>query len=189
MENKKKPPTWGYVVGILGILFGACGLLGATYELLMPMMFEMQEQMMVSMQEAAETAEKERATKEPCPEESNRQQSHAEQMAAFESMRKMLDRPPWHRTWSLINGGLAGLLGAAYMLAAIFLILVKPWAPTLFLSIAGASMLRNIISFSVGIASGSFLMFWSVSSAVMGFLVDLVLVIVVLVSDKSDYKT
>ncbi len=97
-------------------------------------------------------------------------------------------RPPWHRTWSLINGGLAGLLGAAYMLASIFLILVRSFAPAMFIAIAGASMLRNVVAFSVGISSGSFFMFWSVSSAVMGFLVDLVLVIVVFVSDKSDYK-
>ncbi|MEX2525969.1 MAG: hypothetical protein WD750_13495 [Gammaproteobacteria bacterium] len=50
------------------------------------------------------------------------------------------------------------------------------------------SMLRNVVSFSVGITAGSFAMFWSITSAVMGFMVDLVLVIVVLVSNKSDYR-
>ena len=191
MENKKKPPAWANVIGILGIIFGALGLLGATYELLMPMMFEMQEQMMTSMQEAAEKVEAERDKEAPCPgdqEQREQRASRAEHMAAMESMREIWERPPWHKTWSLINGSLAGLLGAGYLLASIFLLIMRPSAPTFFLAVAGASMLRNAVSFGVGIYAGSFLMFWSISSAATGFLIDLVLVIVVLVSDKSDYK-
>ena len=187
MEPRKKPPTWGSVVGVLGICFGALGLLGGTYKLIMPAMFDMQNQMMESMKEAAKEAEKKKAEQSPWPGDKTRHGQNPPPDKVFESMENFWKFPPWYKTWSIANGVLQMILAAIYILACIFLLTVRRGAPTIFIGVAGASMIRNIASFGVGLASGSMLVFWSATSAVSGFLVDLVLVIVVAVSDRSAY--
>ena len=187
METKKKPPSWGSVVGVLGICFGVLGLLGGTYELLMPAMFDMQKDMMASMREAMKEAEAKKAEEPPCPQDKSTNRQNIDPDKMFESMEKMWNFPSWYKTWAITNGTLQMLLAAAYVLAAIFLLIVKRGAPTLFMGVAGASMLRNIASLSVGLLSGSMLAFWAISSAAFGFLIDMVLIIVVAVSDRSVY--
>ena len=46
MDSKKRPPAWGSAVGILGIIFGAMGLGGGTYELMMPALIDSQDEIL-----------------------------------------------------------------------------------------------------------------------------------------------
>lgn len=186
MENRRKTPTWGSVIGVLGIIFGALGMLGGTYELIMPKMIDMQQEMMVAMKEQAQAEQKRKSQQPNYPDDSSKK-SDVDPTAMFDSMEKMWRIPPWYRTWSLVNGALALILGAAYILAAIFLIIVRAGAPTIFVGVAGLSIIRNLAALGLGISAGSFVAFWSASSSAMGLLIDLVLVIIVLVSDRSPY--
>ena len=186
MENKKTPPRWGSVVGILGIIFGALGLMGGTYELMMPAMFEMQEKMMDSMKNIEKSEKKQRAEKPPCPDDYNFS-TNSDMSSPFDIMKEMWKVPPWYMKWAYVNGSLALILGAAYILASIFLLIVRVGAPIMFISVAALSMLRNAMAIGIGLSAGSFMAYWSVSSAVAGLLIDLVLIIIVMVSDKSAY--
>jgi len=69
------------------------------------------------------------------------------------------------------------------------LLVVRRGAATLFLWVAAASALRNLAAVGFAISAASFFAFWTVGSGAGGFLIDLVLVIVVAVSDRSAYST
>ena len=183
MSAERKPPTWGLVVGILGVCFGALGLVGGAYEIMMPMMLSMQKKMVqgiqLSARESAPAAED--CKPKPCA-------PKVDPDAAFRTMDEFMSAPPWYTPFAYANGGLQLLLGALYMLAALFLLLVKRGAATFFLWVASLSAVRNLVAIGAGISAGSFLAFWSVASGAGGFLVDLVLITVVAVSDRSAYR-
>lgn len=108
--------------------------------------------------------------------------------AVFEAMDEFMTYPPWYKRFAFINGGLQLLLGALYILASIFLLLVKGGAATFFMTVAGISAVRNLVAIGIGLSAGSFFAFWTVTSGAVGFLIDLVLIIVVMVSDRSIYR-
>lgn len=184
MNTAQKPPSWATLVGVLGICFGVLGLIGGGYELMMPMMLSMQGRMMESMKESA----KEAAKKPRCPENGKTAQPDINPDAMFESMKEFMTVPPWHTRFAYANGSLQLVLGALYILSSIFLMLLKRGAAMFFLAVASLSALRNIVAFGVGIYAGSFMAFWSVISGAGGLLIDLVLLIVVAVSDRSMYR-
>jgi hypothetical protein len=149
------------------------------------MMFSMQSKMMQGMKESLkakpEAPQSREADKPAAP------TIHAE--AAFKTMEEFMSMPPWYERFAYINGGLQLLLSALYILACVFLLLVRRGAATFFLSVAAISAVRNVAAVAVGISAGSFFAFWSVASGASGFLIDLVLIIVVAVSDRSPYRT
>jgi len=54
-------PTWATVVGIIGILFACCGILGGTQLVMAPKILEFQKTMMGTMEQTMELAEKQAA--------------------------------------------------------------------------------------------------------------------------------
>ena len=183
MSAENKPPTWATVVGILGICFGALGLMGGAYELMMPMMLSMQKKMMAGMKESIK--EKPQASD---PREAKPSVPKADPAAAFKFFDEFMSAPHWYPRFAYVNGGLQLLFSALYILAAVFLLLVKRGAATFFMWVAALSAIRNLAAVGIGLAAGSFFAFWSVGSGAAGFLIDLVLIIVVAVSDRSPYR-
>jgi len=201
MTTDKKPPAWGMVVGILGICFGALGLMGGGYELMMPMMMSMQKKMMEGMRESIKEKPPAAAEKETeKPRTAKRKQRAADSGetrppvpkvdpdAMFKTMEGLMSGPPWYERFAYINGGLQLLLSAVYILASAFLLLARRGAATLFLCVAGISALRNLTAVIVGLSAGSFFAFWSVTSGAGGLAIDLVLIIIVALSDRSAYR-
>jgi hypothetical protein len=183
MSVEKKPPTWATVVGILGVTFGAFGLMGGGYELMMPMMMSLQKRMMQGMKETIK--------EQPQAQDSREGKTAAPQVnpdALFKVMEDFMSGPPWYERFSYINGALQLVLSALYILASVFLLLLRRGAATFFVSVAAISALRNLVAIGAGISAGSFFAFWTVTSGSAGFLIDLVLIIVVAVSDRSMYR-
>lgn len=182
--SKSKVPTWANVVGIFGLCFGVMGVLGGTYQIMMPMMMRMQEHMIESI-ESAQKARSERP--DPmCPGSVDPGGPRVPD-PGFETMKQMWKIPPWYNTWATVNGSLQMLLGAAYILACIFMLSMRRGAPTIFVGVLIASLLRNTTAFGVGLASGTIMAWGSVTASAMGFLIDIVLLVVVLISDRSPY--
>jgi hypothetical protein len=183
MSAKKKPPTWANVIGILGICFGALGMIGGGYEIMMPLMIDIQGKMIESMKESTKSV----------PERSNYDKGETAQLepdpeAMLQTMQDLMATPPWYSTFAFTNGGLQLLFGALLILSSIFLLVIKQGATTFFLTVAVLSAIRNITALSVGISMSSLMAFWSIVSGAGGFLIDLILIIVVMVSDRSIYK-
>jgi hypothetical protein len=181
VKTEKKTPTWVTVVGILGICFGALGLMGGSYEMAMPTMISMQKKMIESMKESA----KEAREKSPYPDKPNQTQTQIDPTSMFETMEDFMSVPPWYSKYTYTNGSLQLTLGALYILASIFLLLGKRGAIPFFLSIAAVSAVRNIVALAAGICMTSFIAFWSMATGAWGFLIDLVLIIVVASSRGS----
>ena len=201
MSKKKKPPAWGTIVGILGIVFGLSGMLSSAYEIALPYMLAMQQQMMESMRENIDDTDSAIDPAEECETtESNQDEAELECLdteeiaetqvevdEVFDTMIDMMKVPAWYKDWALINGGLGLILGAGYLLASIFLLLLRPGAPTLFMVIAGLSICRGGLAVAIVASAFSLMLFWSGVMAVVGLLIDVVLIIVVAVSDRSAY--
>lgn len=183
MSAEKKPPAWATIVGILGICFGALGLMGGGYELMMPMMMSMQKKMMEGMKESIKEAPKAPASSAAKP-----SGPPVDPKAVFKTFEDFMSVPPWYERFAYINGTLQLLLAALYILASVFLLLVRRGAATFFLAVAAVSAVRNLAAVAIGLSTGSFFAFWSVGAGAAGFLIDLVLSIVVLVSDRSAYR-
>lgn len=200
MSEKKKPPAWGTIVGILGIVFGLSGMLSSAYEIALPYMLAMQQQMMESMrdtiddtgsinpaEECEATANDQNEAELECFDTGEIAETQAEVDEVFDTMVDMMAVPAWYKDWALINGGLGLILGAGYLLASIFLLLLRPGAPTLFMVIAGLSICRGGLAVAIVASAFSLMLFWSGVMAVVGLLIDVVLIIVVAVSDRSAY--
>ena len=185
MDSKKKPPAWGSAVGILGIIFGALGLVGGAHELMMPAMLDA---LKVTKSMKPAVARKLPKTENSCPEADGKSCEKGNPTVRFEPRKGQLARPDWAKSWFLVNGSLGLLLGGAYILASVFLLRVKRGAPTIFLGVLVACMLRNIISGGVVLSAGWVGAIWNFFTALSGFVIDLALLIVIVVSDKSPYS-
>ena len=185
MDSKKKPPAWGSAVGILGVIFGIMGLVGGAHELMMPALLDALE-VTKSMKPAI--ARKLPKTENFCPQAGGKSCNNVAPTLRFEHRKGQLARPDWAKSWFLVNGSLGLLLGGAYILASVFLLLVKRGAPTIFLGVLVAGMLRNIVSGGVAISGGWVGGIWNIGAALSGFVIDLALLIVIVVSDKSPYS-
>lgn len=151
MNEKKKPPTWANIIGILGICFGALGMVGGSYEIMMPLMMEMQGKMVESMKRSA-------AEQSESDGDDSTQPFHGpEEM--FQTMQDLMAAPSWYSKFAYANGGLQLLFGGLLVLASIFLLIIKQGATTFFLTIAALSAVRNIVALGVGISTSSLMAF------------------------------
>ena len=211
--DRKKPPSWASVVGVMGLIFGLSGMGNGAYEIAVPYIFALQQQIMDAIEETGEfdepslecsadnadaewtdsdtddeyAVEEEGAGEEALDEDEVDADTQAQIDEITHMMADMFATPPWYQKWTALNGSLALLLGAAYLLASIFLLLLRPGAPRLFMWVAGLSICRGVMAASVVASSFSIMMLWSGLSAVVGILIDVVLIIVVSVSDRSAY--
>jgi hypothetical protein len=157
--------------------------MGGAYELMMPMMLSMQKKMMEGMKESIKERPQASDSREAKP-----SVPKVDPEAAFKVFEEFMSAPSWYALFAYINGGLQLFFSALYILASVFLLLVKRGAATFFLWVAAISAIRNLVAAGIGLSAGSFFAFWSVASGAGGFLIDLVLIIVVAVSDRSTYR-
>jgi len=132
-KTKMKRPNWATLVGILGVIFGCFGLLGAGQEMLMPKMLEMQKEVFIEIQKSTDNAKNISKQNNPFPVE------------IFKSMQKMWDVPEWFGTYSIVSGVFKFLVSSLYLLSGILLLLLKPSAIKLFYFAAGACILLFLI--------------------------------------------
>jgi len=181
MTDRPKTPTWATLVGVLGICFGALGTLSGAYGVLTPAMLSMQRELIGTMHQSMPAGNgAQSGTAAPA---GGTLLSNPE---AF--VERLLTVPRWYVRWSVVNGVAQLLLGIAYLLSALFLLLMRRRAPGLFIAVAGASLVRNMIAIGVAVFTASLLAYWALGSALCGALVDLALLVTVALADKSAYR-
>ena len=173
VQAPPKVSSWPKVVGIIGIIFGAVGLLGGAQLLFMPKMMETQRGMMSEMRRMSESHQPDRRNPGPKPDE------------VFKMVENMFDLPPWFATWTIIGGSLAMAISAVYIFGAIRLIQLKAGAPSLFCWAAGLAVALAIVRVVVGVSIGSLMSISLILGAVCGGIADGVLFCITATGDKK----
>lgn len=182
-------PIWATVVGILGIIFGCLGILGAGQEIFMPKMMQIQKEMFSKMQETAAKQQPNNKSEIGKDFHENNKPNCRFPPEMFKSMQKMWAVPGWFGQWSMVTGITRALISAIYLLASIWLLMTKPVSIRLFYWAAGSScvlgIIKGVVAFS---ALSSFVGIAMVSGSAFGSLIDIVLIIVVVTGDKSAFQ-
>jgi len=171
-------PTWATVISVLGIIFSLIGMLGAGQDMVMPMMMDFQEQMFSRIQEIQEKEFKHKKS-ESGAEEFNRTK---------ETMEKMLETPAWFKTFSVLFGLLKFLVCGFGLFAYICLLQVKPSSIKFVYWALGLAIGLTVFKGAISVASMSIIVMAMGIGSVFGLMVNIVLLIIVAVADKSEYR-
>lgn len=175
MATSGKLPSWAVIVGVLGICFGALGTLSGAYGVLTPKMLSLQRELVVTMRQSMPAA------RQPAP-------GSTQPADPMDELDRLLSVPHWYARWALANSLAEMLIGTAYLLSALMLLMLRRGAPTAFMLAAGASLLRNVLSAGLALGAASLIAYWTLGSAVCGAVVDLALLATVALADKSVYR-
>jgi hypothetical protein len=191
-----KRPTWATVVGVLGIIFGGFGILGAGQDMLMPYMFTIQKEIFAGIEEQVEReADKQRG-------EADSVGDHDQELEKrrgipfdgppdpmFKMMEQMWNFPDWFPAWSVASGIFRLLLNGFYIMASIMLLMVKPYSIRIFYIAAGTSIGFSIIKAGVLASALSFMGIAMMLGGIFGIIIDIVLIVVVAISDKTAFRS
>ena len=161
-----KEPAWVKVVGIMGIIMGCFGLLGAWSIIMTPKMIEMQKEMMPQIQEMMEA--------QPGSTEAT--------MAVLE---KMWNAPEWFGTWCFISGTMSFLIAGYYILACVNLLRVKKSAINMFYTATGISLVFTVIKVFVSTVAISYMGMPAMIGVAIGIGIHIVLLVTVANGNKE----
>ncbi|HAK60868.1 MAG TPA: hypothetical protein DCO77_10870 [Nitrospiraceae bacterium] len=189
-----KRPTWVTVVGIIGIILGCFGLLGAGQTILMPTIMEFQREMFSGFQKAFDNDphwnQSNRGSTDKTEEfgREKKARPHAFPPKEFFAMfDRMLDMPAWFSTWALASGITALFVYGFYLYASIMLLLMKRPAVRLFTIALSVAIAFSLVKTGVAFASQSFMVFSMLAGGLFGIVVNTVLLIVIATSDKQAF--
>ncbi|MBL7220931.1 MAG: hypothetical protein ISS69_12505 [Phycisphaerae bacterium] len=177
-----RKPSWPKVVGILGIIFGAFGVIGGAQLIATPNIMDFQKGMMSNMERSFAEHRSSRRDSEMFP---DRRDTEASPEGLFTMFNAMWDTPEWFDTWCRVGGTLAVLISGFYIIAAIRLLQIKPGAVGLFYSAAGLAIILVLVKVGVGVYLGSLMSMGVVMNGVIGGIADIVLFIVVASGSKE----
>jgi hypothetical protein len=170
-----KRPTWATVVGILGIIFGLFGLMNSAQLMVMPKMVDFQRDMITNMQKNLP----QRPKNAPNPK------------ITEDFFNKFFgQRAEWFNTASLVLGIVGIAVNGLYLFAGISLLNMKKYAVSLFYTALVLSLVFGVTrAFIVASAySSSFMGTAMIVPGLMGAVIDVILLLVVLTSDKTDFR-
>lgn len=179
-----KRPTWATIIGVLGIILGCLGIMGAANEIFMPKMIKMQKEMLTEVQK---TMTRQQVESKTATSQADKDASPDFSPEFFESMMKMWEMPDWFGTFSIFSGVAKALISALYLLASIWLLQIKPVGIRLFYWAAGASIALCAVKGAATLSAFSFFGMAMMMGSVFGALIDIILIIVVVTGNKDAF--
>lgn len=173
-----KRPTWATVVSILGIIFSLFGILGAGQHIMMPKMMEFQKQIFTQMGEMQKQQARREGSEKVPDEEFSRM---------VQAMEKMWETPEHFASWSVGMGILQLLVSGFGLFAYICLLQVKRYSVKLVYWALGLGIAVAALKGAVLLSSMSLMAVAMMFGSLFGVVIHLVLLIVVLLGDKSAY--
>lgn len=180
MSTDKKP-TWVTVVAIITIVFSSFGILGGSQEIIMPQMLEFQKKMFTTMTEEF----KREMEKQPEPQDPSAQQVQKTMLELFTMIESMFNFPEWYKSWMVVSGILSLLINGFYLLAAIWFMQLKRRAIPLIYTALAFSITLSITKVVVAVNALSAFAMMMMSGGIIAIVIELVLLIVILTSDKE----
>jgi len=167
-----KRPGWVTVVGVLGIVFSGFGIMRSGRLLLLPWILKLQKEILELIARGVLSG--------------RGGESVPEGMARI--LRLLFGNiPPWFGAWSVAAGVASMVVCAFYLYASISLLLMRPSACRLVYCAFGSSLALNVVK---GVVFGATLSLIGAGVAIgsgFGAVLDGVLILVVLTSDKSAF--
>jgi hypothetical protein len=188
-----KTPTWGLVTGILMMFFGGCSVMSDVQSINMPSMLEMQQNMLKGITDGIKTTNADSVETEKTDSIENHN-SRADQALIVDNMGKTMDEmfymSDFSKTWIVRFGYIGIFVSFIYILGGVFLLIRKKFSLELAYAALGLSILFGVIqSIVLSTNSSNGLMSMSTGfSQVFGIMIDIILVIVIVVSDRTAYK-
>jgi len=165
-------PGWVSIVGILGIVLGCLGLLGAGQMAMLPNIMQMQKHMMAEMQAQMK------------PEQQKQMEPFQHMMEGF-----LGELPPWYMSWAVISGLVLMAIKGFYIFASLSLLQLKRTAVQQFYWAVGLSTAAALVNAAVMVKAFSFLGVGMAFGGMVGVVLNLVLLAVVLTADQSVFKS
>jgi hypothetical protein len=202
MSGENKLPGWALTIGILGSVAGLAGILAASIVLYTGAVLKAAPELTDAFSQSIEQLEQSDVYGDPDEETVNPWTGKAEvrentndqagdqtrdSSVPFETIKGVLQIPWWYGTWEIANGILALILGAGYLIASIFLLSLRSFAPRLFIVVILLSIVRNLFSIALGAVASIYWAMFTILVSICGLAVDLVFLIVLKVSDKSAF--
>ncbi len=171
-------PTWATVISVLGIIFSLIGMLGAGQDIALPMVMKFQKQMFSQIQEIQEREASKEGSENGSVEDLNQ---------TMESMEKMWDTPSWFGIFSVLSGLVKLLICGFGLFAYITLLRVKPYSIRLVYWALSLAIGLTVLKGAISVASMSLMAMMMGIGSVFGLMVNIVLLIVVAMADKSEF--
>jgi hypothetical protein len=179
----KKKPTWITVVAVIAIIFSSFGILGGTQEIMMPQMVDVQKEMVTNITDEYKR-EMEKYQGQMSPEEKVMQDKF---LSIFEMISGMFDFPDWYKSWMVVSGILSLLVNGFYLFAAIWFMQLRRRAIPLLCGAFALSMTLGITKIVVAVQALSSFALLMMSGSMIAIVIELVLLIVVLTSNKDSF--
>jgi len=180
MATEKKP-TWVTVVAIVAIIFSSFGILGGTQEIITPQMVEFQKKMFSTMTDEF----RREIENQPQPTDPSAQEVQKKMLELFSMFEQMFNFPDWYKTWLVYSGILSLIVNGFYLFAAIrFMQLWRNAVPliyTAFVLSIGLGITKVVVAVNALSATAMFMM----SGSLIAIVIEMVLLIVVLTSNKD----
>ncbi len=193
-----KVPAWGKTLAILGIIFGAFGVIGNSSRLIMPTMAKFQGAMLEEMEKipvdtiANYEALVDDATGDTIGYDTTYTfQTLGENDAEFNPVRPMKEMFGMDdNSVKLFNlfGYLGIVVAFLFIVGSIFLFFQKPISPTLFITGVSLSLIFRIALVVIFMSQGNIYMMSSSYGSIFVILTDITFLIIAIVSDKNFYK-
>ena len=183
MDSNKKP-GWVTAVAIIGIVLSGFGVMGGIQESLTPIMLEAQR-----AEYEAVIEEFNNITVDNGEYVSEEDQQIIEMIQSFTKFfEKILNMPEWYLNWLVISGIISMLVHGFYLFAAIWLMQLKPYAPR-FLAVAlPLSIAFAITRTTIAVQALDNMALLMMGGTLIAMVVEIILLIVLLVKDKSAFK-
>lgn len=186
---KVKVPVWGYVIGIIMIFFGGCSTIQNTQKVFTPKILEMQENMMNNVHAEFETAKMDSTII------SSKDSLAIKKLNKFNtiknSLHDMVGFTDHYKRWIVIFGYIGIVLSLLYIVGGIFLMVIRRFSLKITYSVLIAYIIFDIVQMIVlsletksGLAVASI-----VSNNLFGTCLDIGLLVIILVCDKTVYRS
>ncbi len=166
---------WVTVVGVMAIILGCFGLLGAGQLVVTPKIMELQKEIFSAIQEDMEAQ-----SQDP-----NQPAAGGPPPQFFRMFERFWNLPNWYKRWCVVAGMVSIFLYGFYILAAVCLLQTKSYAVKLFYLAVAVSIATGLAKGIVTASAMSFLGIVAIMGAMFGVVINVVLLIVVATADKE----
>jgi len=182
--TKQNKPGWVTAVAIIAIVLSGFGAMGGLQEAMSPFMFDQQKEQYEQIIEEFNTIIEQNAGYE----DPANQQFIGYMQKFVDAFQKILNMPEWYKTWMVISGLLQLVINGFYLLAAIWLLQLKPSSITFLYIALPLSITLGITRIYFAHAAFDSTGLWVMAGSMIAVVIEVILLLILLKVDKSPFR-